>query len=242
MKIVVAKDYEEASTIAFDIIKNILLEEPAPVLGLATGSTPLGLYAKMAEACAKKVISFRNTRTANLDEYVGLAPSHPQSYRYFMESNLFSRIDLPRENAHLPDGTAPDLQEECRRYDALLERMPRDIQLLGIGNNGHIAFNEPGTPFDCGTHIVRLDPSTIEANARFFSSEKEVPRKAITMGIKGIMSAKKILLVAMGTKKANAIAQALQGEIHESCPASVLQRHPDVVVVLDKEASAKLRF
>lgn len=242
MKIFVAKDYAEVSALAYGVIKDVVLQESSPVLGLATGSTPLGLYALMAEDCAKKNVSYKNTRTANLDEYVGLAPSHPQSYRYFMEHNLFEHIDLPKESAYLPNGSAQNLEEECRRYDALLEQMPRDVQLLGIGNNGHIAFNEPGTPFDCGTHIVRLDASTIEANARFFDSVNEVPRRAITMGIRGIMSAKKILLVATGTKKALAVARALQGEVDESCPASVLQRHQDVVVILDKDASAKLRF
>jgi len=242
MKIFVAKDYAEVSSLAYALIKNTVLEDSRAVLGLATGSTPLGLYELMAEDCARGAISYKNVRTANLDEYVGLTPSHPQSYRNFMQTNLFDRIDLLQENAFLPDGMAQDLAAECRRYDTLLEKMPRDIQLLGIGNNGHIAFNEPGTPFDCGTHIVSLDTSTIEANARFFASEKEVPRRAITMGIKGIMSAKKVLLVATGTKKAQALAQALQGNVEESCPASVLQRHPDVIVVIDKDASVKLKF
>lgn len=239
MKIFIAKDYEELSTIAYGYIKDIVKSNPRAVLGLATGSTPLGIYRLMAE-CAQK-ISYKEIRTVNLDEYVGLSATHDQSYRYFMQTNLFNKIDIPLQNTFVPDGTG-DPVAECRRYDALLDTLPRDIQLLGIGTNGHIAFNEPGTPFESRTHTVTLNQSTIDANARFFQSINEVPRRAITMGIKDIMAAKRLLLVATGTNKADAIAKALKGKSDPSCPASVLQQHNDVVIVLDQGAASKLVF
>ena len=241
MKIFVAKDYEELGTIAYGYIKEIVLTNSRAILGLATGSSPLGIYRLMAEDCAQNNLSYKDIRTVNLDEYVGLSATHDQSYRYFMQTNLFDKIDILSQNTFVPDGTA-DPAAECLRYDALLDTLPRDIQLLGIGTNGHIAFNEPGTPFDSRTHTVTLDPSTIDANARFFQSASEVPRRAITMGMKDIMAAKRLLLVATGTNKADAIATALKQTPDPSCPASILQNHNDVVIVLDQGAASKLKF
>lgn len=241
MKIIVAQDYQELSRIAYGFIKDVVSANPSAVLGLATGSSPIGIYDLMAEDYAKGEVSYRNVSSVNLDEYVGLPATHNQSYRYFMQHNLFDRIDIAAQNTFVPVGTAKP-QQECQRYDDLLESLPRDIQILGIGNNGHIAFNEPGTPHDSGTHIVKLDDSTRAANARFFANINEVPTHAITMGIKGIMAAKKILLVATGASKADAIAAALRGKITTDCPASVLQNHKNLIVVLDKAASAKISF
>lgn len=241
MKIIVAQDYQELSRIAYGFIKDTVTANPNAVLGLATGSSPIGIYDLMAEDYAKGEVSYCNVRSVNLDEYVGLPANHSQSYRYFMQHNLFDRIDIAAQNTYVPIGTA-NPQQECQRYDDLLESLPRDIQILGIGNNGHIAFNEPGTPHDSGTHIVKLDDSTRAANARFFANINEVPTHAITMGIKGIMAAKKILLVATGAAKADAIAAALRGKITEDCPASVLQNHNNLIVVLDKAAAAKISF
>lgn len=242
MKIIIANDYDEVSRLAYGVIKSIVLANPNAVLGLATGSSPVGIYKLMGEDCARGEVSYKNIKTVNLDEYVGLPKDHEQSYKRFMQDNLFSRIDILSENTHLPDGTASDLQAECSRYDALVASLHPNVQLLGIGRNGHIAFNEPGTPFDSSTHTITLEESTRVANAKYFSSLNEVPRKAITLGIKGIMSAKKLLLVATGTEKSDAIARALGGRIDESCPASILQKHGDVVVVLDKNAASKLKF
>lgn len=242
MKIIIANDYDEVSRLAYGVIKNTVLANPNAVLGLATGSSPVGIYKLMAEDCARGEVSYKNVKTVNLDEYVGLPKDHEQSYKRFMQDNLFNRIDILPENTHLPDGTASDLQAECSRYDALVASLKPDVQLLGIGRNGHIAFNEPGTPFDSNTHTITLEESTRVANAKYFSSLNEVPRKAITLGIKGIMSAKRLLLVANGTEKSDAIARALGGPVDESCPASILQKHGDVVVVLDKNAASKLKF
>lgn len=242
MKIIVAKNYDELSEAAYGVIKEVVLSNPQAVLGLATGSSPLGIYKRMAEECTEGKVSYKEVKTVNLDEYVGLPPTHPQSYRWFMKTNLFDKIDVLPENTHVPNGCAADLAAECKRYDELLEKLPRNVQLLGIGNNGHIAFNEPGSPFDGGTRIVELDKSTIVANARFFESEDEVPKKAISMGIKGIMASEKIVLVASGSNKAEAVRAMCKGPVTEACPASILQNHPDVTVVLDEEAASKLYF
>lgn len=240
MKIIIAKDYEELSQKAFEVMAEVLDKNPNAVLGLATGSTPVGLYEKMAEDHVKTGRSYKGVSAFNLDEYVGLSAENDQSYRYFMRKNLFDKIDIDLDRTEIENGLAPVAEEECARYNALLAKTPRDIQLLGIGANGHIAFNEPGTPFETETHVVDLTQNTIEMNARFFKDISEVPRRAFTMGPKNIMDAKRILILASGANKAAAVYGMVKGEVTEALPASVLQRHPDCVLIADKEAAALL--
>lgn len=231
MKHIRVKDEQEMNTRAAQIlIAQVLLKEDA-VLGLATGGTPEGVYAKMAEAYKNGSVSFEKVRTVNLDEYVGLNGDHPQSYRYYMEDNLFSKVDIEKENTHLPNGTATDLMKECADYDALVKSLGGvDMQLLGIGNNGHIGFNEPGDAFVMGTNVVTLSQNTIDANARYFDDMSKVPKKALTLGIRGIMSAKKVLLIA-GASKRDIIEKAFYGPVTPSVPASILQLHPDAIII-----------
>ena len=240
MKIIVTKDYEELSAKAAKVMLEVVKENPYAVLGLATGTTPLGLYAHMIADREKHGTSYAHVRTVNLDEYKGLPKTHEQSYAYFMRKNLFDGLDIDPENTNIENGMAEDEAKECARYDALLGRLPRDIQLLGLGSNGHIAFNEPGTPFGSGTHVVELAESTVKDNARLFDDISEVPRKAFTMGIKQIMQAKKILILASGANKADAVYKMVKGDVTERVPASVLQLHPDCVLIADREAAAKL--
>lgn len=240
MKIIVTKDYEELSFKAAKIMLEVVRENPYAVLGLATGTTPLGLYAYMIADHEQKGTSYAHIRTANLDEYKGLPKTHPQSYAYFMRKNLFDGLGIHSENTNIENGTAADEEKECARYDEVLEQLPRDIQLLGLGSNGHIAFNEPGTPFGSGTHVVSLAESTVKDNARLFDDISEVPRKAFTMGIRQIMQAKKVLILASGANKADAVAKMVKGEVTEAVPASVLQLHPDCTLIVDKTAAAKL--
>ena len=240
MKIIVTKDYEELSFKAAKIMLEVVRENPYAVLGLATGTTPLGLYAYMIADHEQKGTSYAHIRTANLDEYKGPPKTHPQSYAYFMRKNLFDGLGIHSENTNIENGMAADEEKECARYDEVLEQLPRDIQLLGLGSNGHIAFNEPGTPFGSGTHVVSLAESTVKDNARLFDDISEVPRKAFTMGIRQIMQAKKILILASGANKADAVAKMAKGEVTEAVPASVLQLHPDCTLIVDKAAAAKL--
>ena len=240
MKIIVTKDYEELSAKAAKIMLEVVRENPYAVLGLATGTTPLGLYAYMIADHEQKGTSYAHIRTANLDEYKGLPKTHPQSYAYFMCKNLFDGLGIHSENTNIENGMAADEEKECARYDEVLEQLPRDIQLLGLGSNGHIAFNEPGTPFGSGTHVVALAESTVKDNARLFDDISEVPRKAFTMGIRQIMQAKKVLILASGANKADAVAKMVKGEVTEAVPASVLQLHPDCTLIVDKTAAAKL--
>ncbi len=240
MKIIVTKDYEELSAKAAKIMLEVVRENPYAVLGLATGTTPLGLYAYMIADHEQKGTSYAHIRTANLDEYKGLPKTYPQSYAYFMRKNLFDGLGIHSENTNIENGMAADEEKECARYDEVLEQLPRDIQLLGLGSNGHIAFNEPGTPFGSGTHVVSLAESTVKDNARLFDDISEVPRKAFTMGIRQIMQAKKILILASGANKADAVAKMVKGEVTEAVPASVLQLHPDCTLIVDKAAAAKL--
>lgn len=240
MKVIVVKDYEELSARAAEIFIDEVKNNPDAVLGLATGTTPLGLYARLIADHKENGTSYSRIRTANLDEYKGLPASHNQSYAYFMKKNLFDGLDLPAENTNIEDGMAADEEKECARYNAVLESLPRDLQLLGLGSNGHIAFNEPGTPFGSDTHVVGLAESTIRDNARLFADESEVPRKAFTMGIRQIMRAKKIVILASGANKAAAVRAMVQGEVTESVPASSLQLHPDCVLIADEAAAAKL--
>ena len=240
MKHIFTKTYAELSEKAAKMILEIVKGNPYAVLGLATGMTPLGLYAHMIADHEKHGTSYAHIRTVNLDEYKGLPKTHEQSYAYFMRKNLFDGLDIDPENTNIENGMAADEAKECARYDALLEQLPRDIQLLGLGSNGHIAFNEPGAPFSSGTHVVTLAESTVKDNARLFDDISEVPRKAFTMGIKQIMQAKKILILASGANKADAVYKMVKGEVTEAVPASVLQLHPDCILIADGEAAAKL--
>lgn len=225
---------------ALEIVQQIK-DKPDTVLGLATGSTPVNMYRRLIEMHRAGQVSFSKVKTFNLDEYVGIPREHPCSYYYFMQENLFSDIDIPPESVSLPDGNAPDLEEECRRYEKkIADSGGIDLQVLGIGHNGHIGFNEPNTPFESVTGIVDLTQSTIKANSRFFESEDQVPRQAVSMGIKTIMLARKIILLAKGADKADIIQKALQGPITPEVPASVLQLHPNLLVFLDNEAAARL--
>ena len=233
MKIIEVKDQIEGGKVAFDILKE-KLQEGAQTLGLATGSSPLEFYKQIRESD----LDLSNLISVNLDEYVGLTGDDPQSYRYFMEKNLFDA--KPFKESFLPDGMAEDLEQAAKDYDDVLAQHAIDLQILGIGSNGHIGFNEPGTPFDSQTHVVDLTDSTIEANSRFFASRDQVPTKAISMGIASIMAAKKIILFAYGDKKADAIFKMVKGPVTEEVPASVLQNHPDVTLILDEAAAAKL--
>ncbi len=236
MKIYVAPDYEEMSRIAADIVAEQITTDPESVLGLATGSTPIGMYRQLSARYAAKKLDFNRIRTVNLDEYAGLKPENEQSYRYFMQKNLFDHINIDPKNTHVPDGT--DVSDEaCKRYDRLIEDLGGiDIQVLGIGHDGHIGFNEPSDVFEKGTHVTQLDARTIAANSRFFGSNDLVPRFAVTMGIKTIMQAKKILLLVSGKDKAQIIDAALNGPITPKVPASALQLHRNVILVGDKDA------
>lgn len=240
MKVIVCKNTEELADEALKVMLDVIKSKESPIIGLATGSSPIGLYNAMIRDHKENGTSYRNVKSVNLDEYVGLGIESDQSYVYFMNDNLFKSIDIDKKNTNLPNGKAADMNAECERYTALLDSMPQDIQLLGIGGNGHIGFNEPGTPFDSTTHIVELQERTRLDNARFFSSLDEVPTHAITMGIKNIMNAKKILVVANGKGKADAVYSMVKGEITEACPASVLQKHNDVIVIVDEDAASKL--
>ena len=242
MKIYQEKDYDALSRRAANLISAEVIRKPDCVLGLATGSTPVGTYRQLSAWNQKGDFSFKDVRTVNVDEYLGLPPTHDQSYRYFMQENLFDKIDVPFEHTHVPDGMAADPEQECRRYDELVRSLGyAHLQLLGLGRNGHIGFNEPGDCFRKETHVVELTQNTIEANARFFENEAAVPKKAITMGIGCIMAARRVLLVASGANKAEAVYRTVCGPITPQCPASILQLHNDVVIVGDEEALSMVR-
>lgn len=241
MKVIVTKDYTQMCKLASRIFAAQITLKPESVLGLATGSTPVGMYNELVEMYKEGRVDFSKVRTVNLDEYAGLDGSNDQSYRYFMNHNLFDHINIDKDNTNVPNGVAADLQAECERYEQVVADMGGvDIQLLGIGNNGHIAFNEPCEEFPEKTHIVDLTQNTIEANARFFSSMDEVPKKALTMGIGTIMKAKKIVLLANGAKKAQTIYDTVYGPITPKVPASILRLHTDVTIFADEEAAALL--
>ena len=241
MKIYCMEDYQQMSRKAASILAAQVIRNPESVLGLATGSTPIGMYQNLVEWYKNGDLDFSQVHTVNLDEYVGLEPTHDQSYRYFMQDNLFNHINVKPENTNVPNGLADDPAAEGRRYDELIDSLGGiDIQVLGMGHNGHIGFNEPCDNFPLGTHDVDLTESTISANARFFASMEEVPRKAITMGIGAIMSARQILVVVNGEGKADIVKKAFTGPITPEVPASILQLHPNVVLVGDKAALSKL--
>ena len=235
MNYIEVESYEELSRKAAAIIAAQVISKPESVLGLATGSSPLGTYACLVKAYENKDLDFSRVTSVNLDEYVGLSGDNDQSYRYFMDTNLFSKINIRKEYTFVPNGCAENIDAECGEYDALIEKLGGiDIQLLGIGLDGHIGFNEPDEVFIKETHLVKLDPSTIEANARFFESEDDVPREAVTMGIGSIMNAKKVLLIANGKNKEEIIKKAFFGPITPKIPASILQLHPDLTVIYSK--------
>lgn len=241
MKIIKAKDYEDMSRKAANIISAQVILKPDCVLGLATGSTPIGAYKQLAAWYEKGDVDFAEVSTYNLDEYRGLSHDDPQSYHYFMRENFFDHINIDLNNTHVPDGSNPDAAAACSEYDKIVaDAGYPDLQLLGIGNNGHIGFNEPLTPFTSMTHIVKLTDSTREANKRFFASIDEVPTHAVTMGIHTVMQSKSIILMAFGEGKAEIIKQTVEGRPSISVPASLLQLHEDVEIYLDEAAASKL--
>ena len=241
MRIYKAKDYVDMSRKAANIVSAQVIMKPNCVLGLATGSTPIGLYKQLVEWYNKGDLDFSEVMTVNLDEYKGLSRDNDQSYYSFMHQNLFDHVNIPAENTYLPNGMEADSQKECQEYTNLIQSLGGvDLQLLGIGHNGHIGFNEPGEAFDKQVHCVNLTQSTIEANKRFFASADDVPKQAYTMGIKTIMQAKKILIVASGEDKAEIVRDAFFGPITPKVPASVLQLHNDVTLVADEAALSKL--
>jgi len=239
-KIHVYDSYDEVSDKAFEVIKAVVKSDKPVTLGLATGSSPVGMYARMVEDHVENKTSYQNVTSFNLDEYVGLTKDHPQSYLTFMKENLFDYVDIPRNHIHMPSAYSDDLKAEALAYSNAVLAAKVDLQVLGIGSNGHIGFNEPGTPFDSITHVVALKEETRKDNARFFSELADVPEYAVSMGITEIMAAKKILLIATGSKKAWAIKEMVKGTIRTEVPCTVLQRHPDVTLVLDKEAASHL--
>lgn len=240
MKIIVAKDEKEIGCLAADIYEQLIASKPDCVLGLATGSSPLPLYAELVKRCDEGRIDFSAVRSVNLDEYRGLAPEHPQSYRRFMQENLFDKINIKRENTFVPDGLAEDADAACRAYEDNITSLGGiDLQLLGIGHDGHIGFNEPDDDFPLTTHVVTLTEMTREANERFFSCLDEVPHEAVTMGIGTVMAAKKIIMIVTGAGKADILRQLKYGEVRPELPASVLHLHPDVTVFCDEAAYSK---
>ncbi len=237
MRVIRTKDAKVAGRNTANIISAQVILKPDCVLGLATGSSPIGAYQQLIEWYNKGDIDFSQVRAVNLDEYVGLPADHPQSYAWFMRHNFFDHINIGPKNTNIPNGMEPDAQKECSRYDAIIEKLGGvDLQLLGIGPNGHIGFNEPSDAFVKGTHCVDLTEATIEANARFFDSEDEVPRRAYTMGILGIVQAKRVVMIATGANKAKAIHDAFCGPVTPKVPASILQLHPDFTLVADEAA------
>jgi len=241
MRIYECTDYKSMSRQAANLIAAQVILKPDCVLGLATGSTPIGTYDRLIKRYKKGDLSFSKVHTVNLDEYKGLAPDHEQSYRYFMNQHLFNQVDIAPANTNVPSGLADDAEAECARYDALIEALGGiDLQLLGLGRNGHIGFNEPDSVFTLNTHVVDLTASTIDANKRFFTSETDVPRQALTMGMRAIMGAKRVVVVASGEDKADAIAKAFGGPVDPQVPASILRLHRDCILVADQPALSKL--
>lgn len=244
MRVIIMKNYEELSKLAANMVKELITKKSNCVLGLATGSTPLGLYKELIRMHKEEKLDFSKVITFNLDEYYGLPGDHPQSYRYFMDINLFNEINIKKENTHVPDGKTPleKIEEYCKKYEEKIKEVGGiDLQILGIGGDGHIGFNEPGSSIFSRTRLVALDEQTIKDNSRFFDKIEEVPRFAITMGVGTILEAKEIILMANGEKKAEVIAKAIEGPITSQITASALQLHPKVTVILDEEAASKLQ-
>lgn len=232
MKFYEVESYEQLSRMAANLIMAQVVSKPESVLGLATGSSPVGTYKQLIESYKKGDVDFSKITSINLDEYVGLVGTDVQSYRYFMDTNFFNHVNVNKSNTHVPNGCAPELDKEVVRYDKLIELVGGiDLQLLGIGIDGHIGFNEPDEVFVKETHVVDLEESTIEANARFFEKKEDVPKQAISMGIGGIMSAKKVVLIANGKNKKDIVKQAFFGPVTPKVPASILQLHPDATII-----------
>ena len=241
MKIIKTADYNEMSRKAANLIGAQVIIKPDCILGLATGSSPIGTYKELIKRCEEGDLDFSQVQSVNLDEYKGLSRDNDQSYYYFMNHNLFDHINIDKANTHVPNGMESDAEKECANYEELIKSLGGiDLQLLGLGHNGHIGFNEPAEEFDKVTHCVDLQESTIEANKRFFASADDVPRQAYTMGIGTIMSAKKIVVVVSGEDKADIVKRAFSGPITPSVPASILQMHPDVTVICDAAAYSKV--
>ena len=245
MEVIICKTKEEASRLAADMITAAVRKNPKTVLGLATGSTPVLMYNEMAKAVKAKKVSYKEVKSWNLDEYVGLPGTHDQSYRYFMDKNLFEKIDIKRSNTHVLNGLAKDPEKECRAYEAQIRKAGGiDIQVLGIGSDGHIAFNEPGTSLNSRTSLVYLTPSTVKDNARlFFGGDMEaVPKSALSMGVGTICEAKKIILLAFGENKQDAVKGCVEGPVSQFCTASALQLHNDAWIFCDEAAAKKLKL
>lgn len=237
MRVIRAKDYLDASRKAANIISAQVILKPDCVLGLATGSSPLGIYEQLVKWYHQGDIDFSGVKAVNLDEYVGLGPDHHQSYAYFMRQNFFRHINIDIRSTHIPNGLDFDEKRECSRYDAVLKDLGGvDLQLLGLGGNGHIGFNEPADAFAKGTHCVELTQATIDANSRFFTGKEAVPRKAYTMGVLDIMRAKRVVMIVTGAQKARAVRDCFCGAVTPRVPGSILQLHPDFTLVADKEA------
>lgn len=241
MKILIAENIEDFNNLGAEVVASTIKNKQDATIGFATGSTPVGMYEKLIDMYNNNEISFKDITTFNLDEYVGLEKTHDQSYYYFMHEKLFDKVDIDENKVNFLSGVAKDTAKECERYHNLLQENKIDLQILGIGANGHIGFNEPFTDFNSVTREVNLTEKTITDNARFFNSVSEVPTSALTMGISEIMQAKKIVLLANGKNKADAVYKMLEQEVSTECPASVLQLHSDVVVVLDKESASKIK-
>ncbi|HOO73796.1 MAG TPA: glucosamine-6-phosphate deaminase [Tepiditoga sp.] len=240
MKVIVLDNYQQISIKAAQIVASQIILKEDSILGLATGGTPVGMYSELVKMYKLGIIDFKKIKTFNLDEYVGLSKENQQSYYYYMMDNLFKHVNINIENIDIPNGMA-DIKEECVRYENEIKQSGGiDLQVLGIGHNGHIGFNEPDIKFESVTHLVKLDEDTIKANSRFFDSVDEVPKQALSMGIKTIMHSKKIVLIASGKEKAKAIYGTVKGNITPNLPASILQLHNDVYIIADKEAASLL--
>lgn len=240
MKVIITKNYDEMSQKASELVRDLVNEKPDAILGLATGGTPEGLYANLVEYYENGDLSFKDVKTYNLDEYVGLSGDHDQSYRYYMNEKLFDKVDINKENTHVPNGKADDLEKEAKDYEALIDELSNaDLQILGIGTNGHIGFNEPDENLQAYTHVADLTQSTIDANARYFDNADDVPKTAISMGIASILKAKKIVLMASGKNKADAISTFKTDLITTQNPASLIKLHPDVTLIIDEDAAGR---
>ena len=241
MKVIVEKNYKKMIKKAAQLVKHQIIDKSDSVLGLPTGGTPLQMYSELIEMYKRGEVDFSQVVTFNLDEYYGLSPEHPQSYHYYMYDNFFDHINIREENIHILDGITQNIEKECEEYERKIEQAGGiDLQVLGIGPNGHIGFNEPSQSLKDKTHLVKLTEETREANSRFFESKKEVPKKALTMGISTILKSDKIIIMAAGENKASAINKTLSGQINTCTPSTLLQTHPDVTVIVDKDAARYL--
>jgi len=241
MRVIVAKDYKEASALAADIIEKKVRENPECTLGLATGSSPVGMYQELARRCAEEGLDFSKVHSVNLDEYVGLEPTHDQSYRYFMDDNLFNHINIKKENTYVAKGVG-DVEENLAEFNAVLDKTDIDIQVLGVGPDGHLGFNEPGDTLYDGAHKEVLDESTIDANARFFATRDDVPRYAVTMGMGNIMRAKALLMIISGSKQDAARKLLMNDKIDPHCPATFMRMHRDATVILEKKLADEIGY